>query len=132
MKMLYSFLVAALDSWISVTFVFLYCFISFYLGFYFNDMNIFSASGAVMTVFGLFSMIRFTTIEKYLNQEAIARASTGVTGPPLSTEDSKKLIKKNQVKAKVRLQHELRSEIKGLILTIIGTMIWAYGAFIPV
>jgi membrane protein YdbS with pleckstrin-like domain len=132
MKKLYRFLLRALNSWVSVVFVVVYCLVNFYFGQRYNDMNLFAASGAVMTVFGLFSMIRFTTIEKYLNQVAIATASTGVTGPPLSAEDSKKLVKQNQEKARVRLQRELRSELKGITFTITGTLIWAYGVYVPV
>ncbi len=85
-----------------------------------------------MTVFGLFSMIRFTTIEKYLNQESIIAASTGVTGKPLSAQESIRIQKENQDRAKVRLKTELRSELKGILFTITGTLIWAYGAYIPV
>ena len=95
-------------------------------------MNLFAASGAVMTVFGLFSMIQFTTIAKYLNQEAIIAASTGVTGPPLSAEESARLQRENQERARVRLKQELRSELKGISFTILGTLIWAYGAYVPV
>ena len=85
-----------------------------------------------MTVFGLFSMIQFTTIAKYLNQEAIIAASTGVTGPPLSSEESARLRRDNQERARVRLKQELRSELKGILFTILGTFIWAYGAYVPV
>ena len=33
-----------------------------------GDMNLFAASGAILTIFGLFQMIHFTTIERFLNQ----------------------------------------------------------------
>ncbi|MGI9572531.1 hypothetical protein ACRYJU_00480 [Alloalcanivorax xenomutans] len=132
MKKLYRFLLKALNSWASIVFVVVYCIASFFLGQRCNDMNLFAASGAVVTVFGLFSMIRFTTIEKYLNQERIAAASTGVTGPPLSADDAKRLAKENQEKARVRLEQELRSELKGISFTIVGTLIWAYGSYVPV
>ena len=85
-----------------------------------------------MAIFGLFSMIKFTTIEKFLNQEAIAAANTGVTGPPLSQEESEKLQRENVGRARVRLQKELRSELKGIVLTIIGTLISAYGVYVPI
>lgn len=132
MKKLYRFLLRALNSWVSIVLVVVYCIASFYLGQRFNDINLFAASGAVVTVFGLFSMIRFTTIEKYLNQERIVAASTGVTGPPLSADDSKRLAKQNQEQARLRLQQELRSELKGISFTIVGTLIWAYGNYVPV
>ena len=40
-----------------------------------GDMNLFAASGAVLTIFGLFQTIQFTTIEKFLNQDAIVHSS---------------------------------------------------------
>lgn len=131
MSKLYRFLLSALNSWVSVVFIVMYCSVSFCLGQLKTDMNLFAASGAVMTVFGLFSMIRFTTIEKYLNQEAIIAASTGVTGPPLSAEESSRLQKENQERARTRLKQELRSELKGISFTILGTLIWAYGSYVP-
>ena len=132
MNKFYRFLLAALNSWFSVIFAVAYVLVSFYLGQHFEDMSIFSASGAVMAIFGLFSMIKFTTIEKFLNQEAIAAANTGVTGPPLSQEESEKLQRENVGRARVRLQKELRSELKGIVLTIIGTLISAYGVYVPI
>lgn len=131
MSKLYRFLLQALNSWLSVVMVITCCLVSFYFGQLKEDMNLFAASGAVMTVFGLFSMIRFTTIEKYLNKEAIIASSTGVTGPPLSTEELARIQRVNQEKARVRLKSELRSELKGILFTITGTLIWAYGAYIP-
>ncbi|KQG73411.1 hypothetical protein APC51_17055, partial [Acinetobacter baumannii] len=90
-----------------------------------GDMNLFAASGAVLTIFGLFQTIQFTTIEKFLNQDAIVHSSTGVTGPPLSVEESERIINENRKKAKIKLEKELKSEIKGISYTIIGTLIWA-------
>jgi hypothetical protein len=97
-----------------------------------GDMNLFAASGAVLTIFGLFQTIQFTTIEKFLNQDAIVHSSTGVTGPPLSVEESEQIINENRKKAKIKLEKELKSEIKGISYTIIGTLIWAYGIYLPI
>lgn len=97
-----------------------------------GDMNIFAASGSILTIFGLFQTIQFTTIERFLNQEAIIHSSTGVTGPPISQEESKRIISENRKKAKIKLEKELRSEIKGITYTIVGTLIWAYGIYIPI
>lgn len=132
MKKIYRFLLGALKSWITVLLVISFCAFSFYYGQHSSDMNFFAASGAVMTVFGLFSMIRFTTIEKYLRQDEIVAASTGVTGPPLSAEESARLQRQSQEAARIRIKKELHSELKGISLTIIGTLIWAYGAYVPV
>ncbi|KWB00379.1 hypothetical protein AWU48_05470 [Acinetobacter baumannii] len=97
-----------------------------------GDMNLFAASGAVLTIFGLFQTIQFTTIEKFLNQDAIVHSSTGVTGPPLSVEESERIINENRKKAKIKLEKELKSEIKGISYTIICTLIWAYGIYLPI
>ncbi|EOM0840682.1 hypothetical protein ACNA1Q_003616 [Acinetobacter baumannii] len=97
-----------------------------------GDMNLFAASGAVLTILGLFQTIQFTTIEKFLNQDAIVHSSTGVTGPPLSVEESERIINENRKKAKIKLEKELKSEIKGISYTIIGTLIWAYGIYLPI
>lgn len=97
-----------------------------------GDMNLFAASGAILTIFGLFQTIQFTTIEKFLNQNAIIHSSTGVTGPPLSEDEMQKIIAENRKKAKIMLEKELKSEIKGIAYTIFGTIIWAYGIYIPI
>lgn len=52
-----------------------------------GDMNLFAASGSILTILGLFQTIQFTTIERFLNKEAIIHSSTGVTGPPISQEE---------------------------------------------
>lgn len=132
MNMLYRFLLTSLNSWLSVAFVIGYCLLSFCLGQALKDMNLFAASGGVMTVFGLFSMIQFTTIEKYLNQAAIAAASTGVTGTPIGPEEAARITRENQERARVRLKKELRSELRGIVFTVAGTLIWAYGVYLPV
>ena len=132
MQRLYRFLVKALDSWWPVALIVLFCIASFILGNWFGDMSVFASSGAVMTVFGLFSLIRFTTIEKYLNQDEIVQRSTGLTGKPVSQEEAERIKRENRTRAKVRLDKELRSELRGIALTVVGTLIWAYGAYIPV
>lgn len=132
MDKIYRFMLTALNSWFSIVFVLSYCLASLYFGQTCNDMNLFAASGAVMTVFGLFSMIQFTTIEKYINQESIVAASTGVTGPPLTQEQYEKIQRESIERARIKISRELRSELKKIIFTITGTLIWAYGAYIPV
>ena len=132
MSKFYRLLITSLNSWVSVAFIVFYCIASFYLGQLTKDMNLFSASGAVITVFGLFSMIRFTTIEKFFNQEQIIANSTGVTGPPLADGEYEKIVKASQDAARIKLKRELRSEVKGIFFTIFGTLVWAYGAYIPI
>ncbi|HDT5863985.1 TPA: hypothetical protein QHB43_003937 [Aeromonas hydrophila subsp. hydrophila] len=132
MNKIYRFMLTALNSWFSIAFVLVYCIASLYFGQANSDMNLFAASGAVMTVFGLFSMIQFTTIEKYLNQESIIAASTGVTGPPLTQEQYEIIQRENIERAKIKISRELHSELKGIAFTITGTLIWAYGTYIPV
>ena len=131
MKMVYKLIAIAAQSKISLAVLTLFCVASFAAGQKFNDMNLFAASGGVMTVGGLLSLIRFTTLNKLLYQEAIIANSTGVTGPPLRAEESEAIQKASREAARLRIEAELRSEIIGLILTVIGTFIWAYGTYIP-
>ena len=132
MKFVYKVLLAVLNSWMSVAAVILFCCASFYLGQRRSDMNWFAASGAVMTILGLFSVIRFTTIEKFFHSNEMIARSTGMTGPPVRAQDTDRLIAENQARARKQLESELGSELKGIALTIVGTVIWAYGGFIPV
>ena len=74
-------------------------------------------------------MIQFTTIEKYIHQESIIANSTGMTGPPMSEEDAAEYSRKSIEAARVRLKKELKSELKGLAFTVVGTLIWAYGSY---
>ena len=97
-----------------------------------GDMNLFAASGAILTIFGLFQMIYFTTIERFLNQNNIIQNSTGVTGPPISPEKYEIIVAENRKNAKEKIERELKSEIKGIICTILGTLIWAYGIYLPI
>jgi hypothetical protein len=124
--------VTTLNSSISAAVLIGFCVLSFYLGQLHKDMNLFASSGGLMTVFGLLSLIRFTTIEKYLNQDAIAGRSSGLTGPPVPDAKAEQLREKNIAAAKIRIKAELRSETKGILLTVIGTLIWAYGAYVPI
>ena len=131
MKALLKVLLTILNSTASVVFISGFCALSFYLGGVRHDMNLFAASGGVMTVFGLLSLIRFTTIEKYLNRDVIIANSTGLTGPPISAAQAKEFEAKSIAAAELRVRAELRSELKGIALTIIGTLIWAYGSYAP-
>ena len=124
------FVIKTFDSWGSALSIIFFCAISFYVGRVTGDMNLFASSGGLMTVFGILSTVRFSTMEKYLNREDIIRRSTGVTGPPLSREESERIKAANQAAARKRLKRELRSELRGLALTIVGTFIWAYGVYL--
>jgi hypothetical protein len=130
-KVICKFLLLALNSRVSLVALVVFCGLSFCAGQKHHDMNLFAASGAVMTVCGLLSLIRFTTIEKYLNQDAIASRSTGVTGPPLNPAQLEKIKSQNVATARARLTAELKSELTGIALTITGTLIWAYGSYVP-
>lgn len=91
----FSIVVTTLNSSISAAILVLFCVLSFYLGQLHRDMNLFASSGGLMTVFGLLSLIRFTTIEKYLNQNAIIERSSGLTAPPVPDAELKQLEEKN-------------------------------------
>ncbi|HHG3405451.1 hypothetical protein MT371_25585 [Vibrio parahaemolyticus] len=132
MQKVYRFLLNSLNSWVTLVLLIALSVVSFCQGQIAKDMSLFVSSGSVMTVFGLLSMIKFTTIEKYLNRKAIVAVSTGVTGPPLSKEESERIQRENIAKAEVRIRQELRTEVKGIILTIVGTLISAYGSYLPI
>ncbi|WP_281663547.1 hypothetical protein [Paraburkholderia fungorum] len=132
MRKILSLMVLTLNSWLSIAVLVLFMAASFWLGEARHDMNLFAASGGIATVFGLFSLIRFTTIEKYLNQDQIIQSSTGLTGKPLSAEESDRIRRENIERARVRIKAELRSELAGIALTVIGTIVWAYGAYVPI
>ena len=85
-----------------------------------------------MTVFGLLSLGQFTTIEKYLNQNAIIERSSGLQGRQVPDAKLKQLEEENIAATNIRIKAELRSEMKGILLTVIGTLIWAYGAYVPI
>ena len=112
---------AMMNSPVSAFVLVIFCAFSFYLGQLYRDMNLFASSGGLMTVFGLLSLIRFTTIEKYLNRDAIVARSSGLTGPPIPDAKIKQLKEMNIAAANMRIKAELKSEIKGITLTIIGT-----------
>lgn len=105
---------------------------SLYLAVAHEDMSIFAAAGGPITIIGLFSTIKFATIEKYLKREELIANSTGVTGPPLSEDEYKSIVIQSQEAARKRLSLELRSELTGIVLTIFGTLVWAYGAYVPI
>ena len=130
-KSLYNCIFTVLGSKFSPYVLVIYCLSSFVLGQILSDMNLFAASGAIVTIFGLISMIKFTTIEKFINKETIVASSTGVTGPPLSEEEYEAIVKANQEAARIRIEKELKSELKGISLTMVGTLIWAYGVYFP-
>ena len=81
---------------------------------------------------GLFSTIQFTKIEKYIKREALATKSTEVTALPLVKDDHDRTVTQRQEAASKRLGLELKSELSGIALTIFGTLIWAYGKYIPI
>jgi hypothetical protein len=132
MSKILSLMVRTLNSRSAVAVLILYMALSFCYGQSKHDMTLFAASGAIATVFGLFSLIRFTTIEKYLNQDRIVQSSTGLTGKPLSPADSERIRHENIERARVRIKAELQSELVGIGLTVVGTLVWAYGAYVPI
>ena len=116
----------------NVVFVVLLLIGSIYLAVLHDDISIFAAAGGPITIIGLLSTIKFTTIEKYLKREELVANSTGVTGPPLSEEEYKRIVTQSQEAARKRLGLELRSELTGIGLTVSGTLLWAYGIYVPI
>lgn len=116
----------------NVVLVFLVLVASLVLMFYYNDVSLFAAAGGPITIIGLFSIVKFTTLEKYLKREELAMNSTGVTGPPISEAECEIIVARSQEEARIRLALELRSEFTGIVLTVFGTILWAYGAYLPI
>lgn len=132
MKSILGFVLQAMSSKWATAVVVCFCVFSLFLGQHKNDMNLFAASGGIMTVFGLLSLMRFTTIKKYVDEDELVAKSSGLTSGPLSDEEAALLAAKNIAAAKIRLRVELASELNGLALTVLGTIIWAYGVYLPI
>lgn len=97
-----------------------------------DDVALFAAAGGPITIIGLLSTVKFTTIEKYLKRDELIANSTGLTGPPVSEADVEAIVARNREAARKRLTLELRSELTGIALTVFGTSLWAYGAYLPI
>ena len=76
MKEIYKFVAVVAQSKLTLALLVVFCAASFALGQKFKDMNLFAASGGVLTVGGLLSLIRFTTLDKLLLQETMIANST--------------------------------------------------------
>ena len=116
----------------SLILLIVFCGASFLFGQYLNDMNLFASSGAIISVFGLLYTIKFTTLKKLSNREAEINSRSGVTGPPLSPEESKRMREENISKARIEVREEIKAEVIGVGLTIFGTFVWAYGGYINI
>ena len=97
-------------------FLMLFTAASFLIGQQLNDMTIFSSSGAVVTVSGIFFMVKFTSIKEYRHIH---------DSPDEVFEETSELKEK-------RLKSEIENEIRGIVMSVLGTIIWAYGSYIPI
>lgn len=91
--------------------------------------NLFSSSGAIFTIAGLFLNIKLTAHFhlKLENGEPLGVDSkyAMITGGGIWGGDESKNIKENRVK-------EVESdEIWGAFLMVVGTLIWGYGSYLP-
>ncbi|PHM61022.1 hypothetical protein [Xenorhabdus ishibashii] len=116
----------------SIALLIIFCSLSFLFGQYLNDMNLFASSGAMVLAFGLIHTIKYTTLKKLANREVEISSRSGVTGPPLSVEESKKMREENLIRARIEVREEIKSEMLGVFLTIFGTFLWAYGGYIRI
>jgi len=96
----------------------LFSLFSFVCGQLAENMNLFASSGAVITIFGIISMSKFTTLTRYFRQQDI---------------DLGKNEKMCDFDAELENSEQINvySELKGLELIILGTLVWAYGGYIP-
>jgi hypothetical protein len=132
MKKFRSLLLSALGAKTSLFLLVVFCLLSFIFGQALGDMNLFASSGAIISVFGLLYTIKYTTLKKLSNKEAEIASRTGVTGPPLTQEESKKIVEENLRKARIEVREELKAETLGVGLAIFGTFVWAYGGYIKI
>ena len=95
----------------------LYSSVSFVFGQLVENMDLFASSGAVITIFGIISMSKFTTLTRYFSQENIELDKNEMCDIGAENKNSDQI--------------NVYSELKGLELIIIGTLIWAYGGYIP-
>lgn len=116
----------------SIALLVVFCILSFSFGQAFNDMNLFASSGAIISVFGLLYTIKFTTLKKITSRSAEVASRGGVTGGPISAEEGERIRKENLAKAEIAVREEIKAEILGVALTILGTFIWAYGSYIKI
>lgn len=122
-KLLIKFISIKLFSFYLLFFIF----VSYLISSLNDDPNYFSASGGVATILGLLMLIRYSTLEHVID---IQHAVTSRHQKHFGFADkftSETTIQENNIKVK----NEISIEIKGLIITMLGTLIWAYGFCIP-
>lgn len=109
----------------------IYCAASFYLGQMYADMSLFAASGSIMSACGLLSLIRFTTIEKYIHQDATIDARQKGVDPILTRGEEVQKNRQRISPARIRIKSEIHAEVIGIVLIIVGAFISAYGSYVP-
>ncbi len=116
-KFLYKMLYSCMSNKYAAIVLVLYSSVSFIFGQLVENMDLFASSGSIITIFGIISMSKFTTLTRYFSQENIELDNNEICDFEVVQKDS------NQI--------NLYSELKGLELIIIGTLVWAYGGYIP-
>lgn len=96
--------------------------------------NVFSSSGAILTIVGLFLTIKATTIfhieseekDKEKNEIDVLKKKTNRIGgnPPQCTPEFPKEVMQKYI------QPIEKDEVRGFILIVIGTLLWGYGSFL--
>lgn len=132
MKYFRKLFLRALGAKTSLALLMIFCGLSFIFGQALNDMNLFASSGAIISVFGLLYTIKFTTLKKISNRNAEISSRSGVTGRPLTQEESIRIRNENLKNAEIEVTEEIKSEALGVALTILGTFIWAYGGYVKI
>lgn len=131
MRFLCKCVIYALRSKCFATVLAIYCAASFYLGQMYADMSIFAASGSIMSACGLLSLIRFTTIEKYIHQDATIDARKKGVDPVLTQAEEIQKSKQHISPARMRVKSELHAEVIGIVLIVVGAFISGYGSYVP-
>lgn len=99
--------------------------LSLALSFYTGESNFFSASGGVITILGL---IIFVGISTPISLEEIDRVvQRQVSGIPKIKEDNGPEVIQYIANVVDETIHSRARQVLGLSITILGTIIWAYG-----
>lgn len=101
--------------------------LGFLLGFFSGNAGLFASFGAVVTIMGLLLLIEskaITNLEEF-KREVIKDLGVGTT----SSVDS---LSPDEIdKASDNIRRQMQRETTGVIISIIGTLVWAFGEYVP-
>lgn len=111
---------------IPIIYFFIVC--SLLISFYSNNPNWLSASGGVLAIIGLLITIKTSTLYRATNLYFLVSASNR---DPAAVEDPFMFGHLTEKEKKDKITKELKTELRGIKLTVFGTLVWAYGFLLP-